>query len=186
MTMVRQFTCRIATSDDLPELNAVADAAIAVLQQPFLTAEQIDASRAIMGIDTRLIDDGTYFAVEAGGRIAGCGGWSWRTSLFGGNHTAGRDDTPLDPAVDAARIRAMYTHPDFARRGVGQLVLTTCERAAATAGFRRLELIATLAGLPLYTTYGFAPVEHLVDRSTGTPIPIVRMVKPIDHDSRSV
>jgi GNAT superfamily N-acetyltransferase len=173
------FDHRLATVADQPALEDLAAAAIEALQRPYLRAEQIAASRAIMGIDSRLIAGGTYFVVEEGGRLAGCGGWSRRATLYGGDHTAGRDDAELDPATDPARIRAMYTHPQFARRGVGRLVLSLCESAAVAAGFRTLELIATLSGEPLYTTYGFRPVERFDDASTGTAIPLVRMTKPI-------
>ena len=121
-------------ASDVPALTAVMDAAIAELQRSFLDDAQIASSRAIMGIDTQLIDDGTYFVVESGGDVAGCGGWSRRATLYGGNQTPGRDAKLLDPAVDAARVRAMYTNPAFARRGVGRLVLSLCEEAAGRRG----------------------------------------------------
>jgi GNAT superfamily N-acetyltransferase len=108
-----------------------------------------------MGLDTQLIDDRTYFVVESGGRIAGCGGWSRRAPPFGGDHSSNRDDRLLDPGTDPARVRAMYTHPDFARRGVGRMILSLCEAAAAAAGFRRVELVATLAGERLYGACGY-------------------------------
>ncbi len=165
---------------DIPDLTAVMDAAISELQRSFLDDAQIASSRAIMGIDTQLIDDGTYFVVESGGEIAGCGGWSRRATLYGGNQTPGRDAKVLDPAVDAARVRAMYTSPAYARRGVGRLVLTLCEEAAAAEGFTRLSLMATLSGEPLYTAYGFEAVERLEDATGGAPVPIVRMEKPVD------
>ena len=133
-----------------------------------------------MGIDTRLVADGTYYVVEHDGELAGCGGWSRRSTLYGGDHTPGRDDAPLDPAVDPARIRAMYTDPRYARRGVGRLVLALCDAAAAAEGFTTLELMATMAGQPFYSTYGFVPVEHFDDTSTGTSIPLVRMTKRIE------
>ena len=165
---------------DVPALMAVMDAAISELQRSFLDDAQIASSRAIMGIDTQLIDDGTYFVIESGGEVAGCGGWSRRATLYGGNQTPRRDAKLLDPAVDAARVRAMYTNPAFARRGVGRLVLSLCEKAAAAEGFTRLELMATLSGEPLYTAYGFRAVERLEDATGGAPVPIVRMEKPVD------
>ena len=171
---------RRATSADLPGLRAVMDAAIDGLQTGFLDPDQIAASHTIMGLDTALVDDGTYFVVEIDGRIAGCGGWSRRATMYGGDHSPGRDDELLDPATDPARVRAMYTHPDFARRGVGRTVLELCERAARAEGFRRLELVATLAGEPLYRSFGFEAVEPFTDTSSGVPIPLDRMVKPID------
>ena len=160
-------------------LAAVMDAAIAELQKAFLDDEQIASSRAIMGLDTELIDDGTYFVVEAGGEIAGCGGWSRRATLYGGNQTPGRDSALLDPATDPARVRAMYTNPAYARRGVGRLILARCEAAAAAEGFTRLELMSTLSGEPLYTAYGFRPIERLTDATGGAPVPLVRMEKPV-------
>ncbi len=174
------FTSRLAVTEDMPALRALMDAAIAELQRGFLDDAQIESSRAIMGIDTQLVDDGTYFVVESDGDLAGCGGWSRRATLYGGNQTPGRDSNLLDPAVDAARVRAMYTHPAYARRGVGRLILQLCEAAAAAEGFTRLELMATLSGEPLYTAYGFRPIERLEDATGGVPVPIVRMEKPID------
>ncbi|HEY0436357.1 MAG TPA: GNAT family N-acetyltransferase [Phenylobacterium sp.] len=155
------------------------DAAIAELQKGFLSPDQIAASRAIMGLDRQLVADGTYFIVEDEGRIAGCGGWSRRATLYGGDHTAGRDPELLDPARDAARVRAMYTHPDFARRGVGRLILELCEAAAKAEGFRRLELMGTMSGRPLYESYGFEAIEEIVDDRGGAPVPLTRMGKAI-------
>jgi GNAT superfamily N-acetyltransferase len=163
----------------VPALERVAAAAIDELQAAYLRPDQVAASHAIMGIDTRLVADGTYFVVEDDGSIAGCGGWSRRATLYGGDHSGGRDDTLLDPATDPARVRAMYTDPRYIRRGVGRLVLSLCESAAAAEGFRTLELMATMAGVPLYAAYGFEPVEHVEDTSTGIAIPLIRMSKPV-------
>jgi GNAT superfamily N-acetyltransferase len=171
------FTHRVATRRDLPDLATVVEDAIAELQKGFLDPEQIDSSRAIMGIDTQLIDDGTYFVVESQGRIAGCGGWSRRATLYGGDHSAGRDAALLDPAVDPAKVRAMYTDPAFARRGVGRRILSLCEAAALAEGFGTLELMATLSGRPLYEAAGFQAVERLTDTAGGVPVPLVRMRK---------
>jgi GNAT superfamily N-acetyltransferase len=173
------LTHRLARDDDVPMLRGLAAESIAELQRDFLSPDQIVASHAIMGIDTRLVADGTYFVVEDGGAVAGCGGWSRRATLYGGDHSAGRDDALLDPATEPARVRAMYTHPAAVRRGVGRLILSLCETAAAAEGFSTLELMATLAGQPLYAAYGFVPVEEVEDTSTGIAIPIVRMRKPI-------
>jgi len=173
------FTHRRATEADIPTLRALMDAAIGELQRGFLTPEQIAASRMVMGLDTQLIADGTYFAVEASGRLAGCGGWSRRATLFGGNHTAGRDPALLDPGTDAARIRAMYTSPDFTRRGVGRLILSLCEAAAAAEGFRRAELAATLSGEPLYLACGYHPIEPFAVEADGVKVPLIRMGKPL-------
>jgi GNAT superfamily N-acetyltransferase len=178
---VGEFTSRLATAADVPALMPVVDAAIAELQRSFLNDAQIESSRAIMGIDHELIADGTYFVIEAGGEIAGCGGWSRRATLYGGSQTPGRDSKLLDPKVDAARVRAMYTNPAFARRGVGRLILSLCEAAAAAEGFTRLELMSTLSGEPLYTAYGFRPLERVEDATGGAPVPIIRMEKPIER-----
>src|ERR1700761_9476891 len=145
----RRFTHRPARLDDVPALKLVMQSAIGELQKGFLTPDAIVASREVMGLDTQLILDGTYFIIEEDGAIAGCGGWSRRATLFGGDHSAGRDAALLDPAKDAARVRAMYTSPTFARRGVGRLILSLCEAAAKAEGFTRVELAATLAGEPL-------------------------------------
>jgi GNAT superfamily N-acetyltransferase len=139
------FEHRLANTADLPALRNLALAAIDELQRDVLNAEQIAASHAIMGIDSRLVEDRTYFVVEQHGELAGCGGWSRRSTLYGGDHTTGRNDRLLDPDTEPARVRAMYTHPGFARRGVGRLVLSLCEEAAASEGFRTLELMATMA-----------------------------------------
>jgi GNAT superfamily N-acetyltransferase len=179
-TVVMGFTRRIATTDDLVALEVVMRAAISELQKGFLSAEEIESSRAIMGIDTQLIKDGTYYVVLDGEIIAGCGGWSRRATLYGGDHTPGRDPELLDPTVDAARVRAMYTNPAYARRGVGRLILSLCQQAAKEEGFTRLELMGTMAGEPLYTTYGFVPIERLTDDRGGVAVPLVRMTKPVE------
>jgi GNAT superfamily N-acetyltransferase len=173
------MTVRPATADDVDELVPLMEAAIEVLQQGFLDDDQIESSKAIMGIDRQLIDDGTYFVVEIDGSVAGCGGWSRRATLYGGDHSAGRDAALLDPSVDPARVRAMYTRPDFARRGVGRLVLEACEAAAAAEGFTTLELMATRSGRPLYESFGFLPVEEVHDATGGAPVPLTRMRKAI-------
>lgn len=174
-----EFTTRLAVSEDIPALTMLMDAAIAELQRAYLDEAQIASSRAIMGIDTQLIDDGTYFVVESDGEIAGCGGWSRRATLYGGNQTPGRDSNLLDPTVEPARIRAMYTNPAYARRGVGRLILSLCEAAAAAEGFTRLELMSTLSGEPLYTAYGFRPLEWVADSTGGASVPLIRMDKPV-------
>ncbi|PVZ14362.1 GNAT family N-acetyltransferase [Actinomycetospora cinnamomea] len=175
------LTHRLAREEDLPQLRELAGLAIDTLQRDVLTPEQVVASRQIMGIDSRLVADGTYFVVERDGVLAGCGGWSMRRATYGGDHSAGRDQARLDPARDPARIRAMYTHPDHVRRGVGRLVLSLSEAAARAAGFRALELLATLSGLRLYRSSGFAPIEDVVEDVTGAGIPLVRMGKSIGH-----
>ena len=153
------------------------DASIGELQKPFLDARQIASSRAIMGLDTQLIDDGTYYVVELDGDLIGCGGWSRRATLYGGDRTTGRSAALLDPARDAARIRAMYTHPRHTRKGVGRLIIGLCENAARAEGFSRMELMSTLAGEALYRSSGYETVEGLQDDRGGAPVPLIRMTK---------
>ena len=169
------LTHRLARREDVPALTRLMDEAISELLKPYLDAAQIAASRLIMGLDTQLIEDDTYFAVEDRGRLAGCGGWSRRATLYGGDATPGRDAALLDPAKDPARVRAMYTHPDFTRRGVGRLILKLCEEAARAEGFRRAELMATMAGEPLYRACGYEPIEAVVERPGGVAVPLLRM-----------
>lgn len=173
------FTHRVAVAADIPAIAALMARAIGALQGDFLTPAQIKASHAVMGLDTQLIADGTYLLVEVDGRLAGCGGWSRRATLYGGDHsTALRDAALLDPARDAARIRAMYTDPDFVRRGVGRLVLSVCEAAARDAGFARAEMMATLAGEPLYRACGYRPIER-IETPGEVPVPMIRMGKDL-------
>src|SRR5512135_1983155 len=174
-----KLTHRLARRDDLTALKALMDAAITEFQKPFLDEAQIASSRTIMGLDTQLIDDETYFIVESDGQLAGCGGWSRRATLYGGYQTPGRSAALLDPAKDAARIRAMYTHPDHTRKGVGRLIISLCEEAAKSEGFTRMELMATLAGEPLYRACGYLPYENLVDDRGGVGVPLLRMKKSI-------
>jgi GNAT superfamily N-acetyltransferase len=132
-----------------------------------------------MGLDTLLVDEGTYFVVERAGELAGCGGWSRRSTMYGGDSAPGRDAALLDPACDAARIRAMYTHPRFVRMGVGRLILSLCEAAARADGFRRAELVATLAGEPLYRACGYELAGSISDDRGGTAVPLLRMTKTL-------
>lgn len=162
----------------MPALRALMAAAIGTLMEGFLTPAQIDASHEIMGLDTQLIADGTYFVAESDGVIAGCGGWSRRATLFGGNHTAGRSDALLVPGRDRARVRAMYTAPGFARRGIGRAILAAAEAAARAEGFTAVELAATLAGEPLYRAAGYAPERAFEEMTaSGVAVPLIRMVK---------
>jgi len=174
------FTYRAATDADIPAIAALMARAIGELQADFLTPEQVVASRAVMGLDTQLIADGTYLLVtSADGRLAGCGGWSRRATLYGGDHsTSLRDSAMLDPARDAARIRAMYTDPAFIRRGVGRLVLSICEAAARDAGFASAEMMATLAGEPLYRACGYLPIER-IETPGDVAVPMIRMGKTL-------
>lgn len=176
---------RSARTDDIPVLQSLIDASVRGLQTGDYTPHQIDRALAtVYGVDTQLIADGTYFAVEARRvadapwTIAACGGWSNRKTLFGGDHYTGREDSLLDPRVDAAKIRAFFVHPDWARRGLGSLILQACENAARSAGFTRLEMGATLTGVPFYHAKGYAELERIqVPLGDGTSMPIVRMGK---------
>ncbi|WP_304167263.1 GNAT family N-acetyltransferase [Phenylobacterium aquaticum] len=174
------LTLRLAVEADLPALRDLMARSIGELQKGFLDPAQLAASFEVMGLDTQLVADRTYFVVEEAAALAGCGGWSRRATLFGGDHSAGRDAALLDPTQDAARIRAMYTSPDFTRRGVGRLILAACEAAAAGEGFSRCEMAATLAGEPLYRACGYEVIEPFESvTSTGVAVPLKRMGKAI-------
>ncbi len=170
---------RRATVDDLGALDALMDRAIGQLQTGFLDDTQVAASRTVMGLDRQLVADGCYFVVEEDGRAVGCGGWSFRATRYGGDHSPGRDIRRLDPATEAANVRAMYTDPDHARRGVGRMVLAAAEGAARDAGFSTVQLVATLSGEPLYTACGYAAVERFDDDRAAVPVPLVTMRKAL-------
>ncbi len=173
------FEHRVATRDDLPVLTMIMRRAMGALLSPFLSPEQVEASYAVMGLDTQLVADGTYFLVTSNGVPAGCGGWSRRATLYGGDHSHGRDAALLDPLIDAARVRAMYTDPAFVRQGVGRLILDLCESAARAEGFVSVALVATMPGLPLYEACGYEVTEHFNDPSGGEPVPLARMTKAL-------
>lgn len=173
------LTHRLATDGDISTLHALMDAAITGPLADFLMPAQIEASRLIMGVDTQLVADRTYFLIQDDGVPAGCGGWSRRITSYGGDHTPGREPALLTPGVDAARVRAMYTHPDFIRRGIGRTILTLCEAAARAEGYDRVELVATMGGEPLYLAAGYTEIERFEDDRGGAPVPLVRMGKPL-------
>ena len=175
------FSHRLANEADLPSLKSMMTLAIEVLQRGFLDDDQIGASHAVMGLDTQLVTDRSYFVVEEGPRLAGCGGWSRRATLYGGDHsTALRNAALLNPARDAARVRAMYTHPAYARRGVGRMILGLCETAAADAGFTRVQLMATLSGEPLYRACGYVEIERADAAPVGgVSVPLILMQKAL-------
>lgn len=174
------LTHRLARRDDLEALKVLMDEAITNNLKAFLDESQISSSRAIMGLDTQLIDDETYFVIEADGQLAGCGGWSRRATMYGGDQTPGRSAALLDPTKDAARIRAMYTHPNHIRKGIGRLIISLCEEAAKAEGFSKMELVATLSGEPLYRACGFEPYEEILDDRGGTGVPLLRMRKSLE------
>lgn len=177
------FTIRAAT---MPDVDAIADLiprATRELSKGFYTPAQIErAVGHVYGVDRQLIADGTYFVAEVDHRIAGCGGWSKRKTMFGGDGTGFKDktDSLLDPKMDAARIRAFFVHPDFARRGIGRAILKTCERAAHQAGFNKLELVATLPGEPLYVACGYQRLVPLdIPIPDGSFLPAIKMGKEL-------
>jgi len=173
------LTHRLARREDLEGLRTLMNAAISELQKPFLDDRQIASSRTIMGLDTQLIEDSTYFIVESDGKLAGCGGWSRRATLYGSDQSPGRSAALLDPKLDAARVRAMYTHPAHARKGIGRLILGLCEAAAKSEGFSAVELMATMAGEPLYRACGYEAIERVDDDRGGVAVPLLRMRKPL-------
>jgi GNAT superfamily N-acetyltransferase len=170
---------RKAVPADIPRLREVIVASVRGLQANDYSPSQLEgALKSVYGVDSQLIADGTYFAVEMQGQIVACGGWSKRKTLYGGDQYAGREDSLLDPARDAAKIRAFFVHPDCARRGIGSLILEACETAAIAAGFRRLEMGATLSGVAFYRAKGYVAVEdQKVPLGNGDVLPIVRMSK---------
>lgn len=181
------FVIRKATSADVPALNRLIDASVRGLQAADYTAAQIDlALRTVYGVDTQLIADGTYFVVEADSAIAGCGGWSRRKTLYGGDQFHGRQDSLLDPRTDAAKIRAFFIHPQWARRGIATMILNASEEAAIVEGFERLEMGATLTGVPFYAARGYATRERLsVALPGGESMPIIRMEKTVSRRNPS-
>jgi GNAT superfamily N-acetyltransferase len=173
---------RPAMLDDLSVLTALIDRSVRVLQAGDYSTEQIDrALRTVYGIDTQLIHDATYFAVEEADEIVACGGWSKRRTLYGGDQAQRRDDSLLDPAREAARIRAFFVDPSWTRRGIGSLILDCCEQAARAEGFLTLELGSTLTGIPFYAARGYSAAEQIdVPLGDFLSMPVVRMVKRID------
>jgi len=173
------ITLRLAEPADAPTLAALIEASVMVVQAPdYSEAQRRGALGTVFGVDSRLIADRTYFAAESRGLIVGCGGWSRRKTLFGGDAIAGKDDQELDPAQDAARIRAFFVRPGWTRRGIGGRILEACEAAASAAGFTRFELMATLTGVPLYRACGYQPREaQAAPLANGLMLPMVRMTK---------
>jgi GNAT superfamily N-acetyltransferase len=183
--MASTFTLRLATEEDIPALHQLIEASVRGLQADDYTPAQIEgALGTVLGLDTQLIRDQTYFIAESlvenanERKIAGCGGWSKRKTLFGADRGPGRAPELLDPATDAAKVRAIFVHPDFARQGLGSLILATVENAAREAGFRRFEMGSTLTGVALYRLKGYVEVERIaVPLHNGEALPVVKMVK---------
>lgn len=172
---------RVAVPADLPAIEEVMRASMAALSAGFYDeAQTASAVRHIAVADRQLVDDGTYFVVVEDDRVVGCGGWSWRRKLFTGTNAQSAVEGALDPAVDAARIRAMFVHPGHARRGLGRLILEASESAARAMGFTRFELMATLPGVPLYERCGYEALERVtLDLPDGTHLGGVRMARRV-------
>ena len=188
--MTAAFHVRLATDADVPALHALIESSVRVLQANDYTPAQIEgALGTVLGLDTQLIADQTYFVIEAtkssGEKvIAACGGWSKRKTLFGSDHAEVREPELLNSSTDAAKIRAFFVHPDWARRGLGSLLLETCERAANSAGFTRFEMGSTLTGVPLYKLHGYQVIEPIaVPLPNGESLPVIRMAKSIASPS---
>jgi GNAT superfamily N-acetyltransferase len=172
---------RLATTADLPTLCELIPVSVRGLSRRFYSDAQVESAiRHIFGPDTQLIADRTYFVATAGDALVGCGGWSRRRTLFGGDQMKTADDPLLDPSAEPARIRAFFVHPDWARRGVGGAILRACMSAAGVAGFRRVELVATLPGEPLYRAFGFDTLERFeAAMPDGLTLPVVRMTRTL-------
>jgi GNAT superfamily N-acetyltransferase len=177
--MTADDTIRLARAEDIPAIEALIPLSVHGLQASSFSAAQRKAALGpVFGVDRRLIEDGTYFVAEHGGKVIACGGWSRRRAVFGGDRSRAGEDAALDPARDPARIRAFFVHPDFARRGLGRALLAACEAALRAAGFRSAVLVATLVGEPLYAACGYAVEERCeVQLADGLMLPVVRMGK---------
>ena len=182
------FSLRLATEHDIPALNALIEASVRGLHASDYTPAQIEgALGTVLGLDMQLIADRTYFVAEAPNQdakapstLAGCGGWSRRKTLFGADHGPGREPDLLNPATDAAKVRAIFVHPGFSRRGLGSLILAHCEQAARSAGFRSVEMGSTLTGVPLYTLRGYRENNRIdVPLPNGEVLAVVRMSRQL-------
>jgi GNAT superfamily N-acetyltransferase len=178
-TLAMSFEVRVATLADVPGIRSLIASSVRKLQVEYTDVEREAALRTVFTVDSRLLEDGTYFVALCGGRLAGCGGWSYRKTLYGGDHQVEKSDEGfLDVRRDAAKIRAIFVHPEFARMGLGSLLLQYGEEAAWRAGFRRAEMGSTLAGLALYSLKGYCAVgTSNVPVGDGVAITIVRMEK---------
>ena len=155
------ITSRLAVFDDIPHLNRMIAESVRGLSVNYYTPGQIESSvKFLFGVDTQLVSDGTYYVALIDGEIAGCGGWSKRNTLFGGDQHKEAEDPLLDPAKDAARIRAFFVHPRHARKGIGKYMIALCETAARRNGFSSFELGATLPGVPLYAAMGYKTIGN--------------------------
>ncbi len=176
------FHLRPARPEDIPALETLIDVSARALSRDDYSEAEIEAACTyVFGVDSELVRDGTYYLVEHEGRFVACGGWSYRRTLFGGDQYAGRASGRLDPATDAAKIRAFFVHPDFARKGLGKLILRHCEDQARAAGFTRMEMMATLPGVKLYRALGYEGDDiELFPQPDGTSVRFMRMGRTLD------
>jgi GNAT superfamily N-acetyltransferase len=172
---------RMALETDIPALHALIESSVRGLQAGDYTPAQIEGALGhALGLDSQLVADGTYFIAEGYGAMVASGGWSYRATLFGSDGMSGRVPENLDPAKDAAKIRAIFVHPGWARKGLGTLLLSHCEEQARAAGFTRLEMGSTLTGVPLYRLRGYAERERVeIPLPNGETLPVIRMTKRI-------
>ena len=171
---------RLACFEDIPTLTALIPESVRFLQAGYYTPQQIEgALGSIFGVDSQLINDGTYFVAECVSKIVGCGGWSQRKTLYGGDSAKDKkEDILLNPDIEPAKIRAFFVHPAWVRRGIGSKIMEQCEVAAVNAGFKTIEIIATLAGEPLYTAFGYKVTEKFdIPLLNCEVLPVVRMFK---------
>ena len=180
-TAMRSWSLRLARDSDVAALEALIPLSVRSLQAAHYSTRQMDAALGtVFGVDRQLIRDATYFVAESEGHIVGCGGWSKRRSLFGSDRGRDGDDPELDPARDAARVRAFFVHPAWARNGIGRAIMAACESEIAAAGFRRVDIVATLTGEPLYASFGYvATSREQVALTGGLFLPVVRMTRNI-------
>ncbi|MDB5149826.1 MAG: family N-acetyltransferase [Mucilaginibacter sp.] len=173
------ITTRLATFNDIPELQELIALSVRGLSINYYNKQQIESAiKYIFGVDTQLVTDGTYYVAEIDGITVGCGGWSKRNTLYGGDQHKEVGDPLLDPEHDAARIRAFFVHPDYARRGIGSYIMNVCETAAQNNGFKSLQLGATLPGVPLYEVMGYKAMENIDQpMPDGVVLPLVKMFK---------
>ena len=176
---MKTWPLRLACEADVLALEELIPLSVRALQAPYYSRPLIEAALGpIFAVDRQLIRDGTYFVAEQGGIIIGCGGWSRRASLCGGDHGRAQEDALLDPRQDSARVRAFFVHPGWARRGIGRSIMMACEQAIIEAGFRKVEIAATLAGEPLYASFGYTVAERYeIALPNGSKLPVVRMTK---------
>ncbi len=174
---------RLARAGEADAIDALMKASTANLFPAYYDEAQTAASmKYIASVDRTLIEDGTYFVLEAGGELVACGGWSRRDKLYSGSGEGADDARLLDPASEPARVRAMFVRPDWTRRGLGTRILDACEAAARAEGFRTMALVATLPGVPLYERFGFrATGQHLVQMPDGTSIAALAMEMPLEE-----